>query len=133
MSNWRDNPRNYVKEYEKAVFPKLVFEECNKWWIPEGTKEGSITDAMDACLNNWYTKHTHAFDLFMDVNYFKNKMKPVTDYFDVDSYTEMETEIPYDMYSRTNMHNRLQLFPEDQGSFMKDVKNSCGGLRNQAM
>ena len=133
MSSWRDNPKNFTKEYEKAIFPTLVFDECNKWWVPEGTKSNHITKKMDACLNNWYTKHTHAFDLFMDINYFKEKKKPILEYFDLDSYTEMETQIPHDIFSRTKHHSRLNPDKQKQKDFMANVSSSYGGLRSQAL
>ena len=133
MSNWRDNPKNFTKDYEKAIFPKLVFEECNKWWVPASTEAKDITPAMNSCLNNWYSKHTTAFDLFMDINYFKNKKKGMTEYFDLDSYTEMETTMPHDMFRRTNAHSRLDTDEVKQTEFMKNVRSSYGGLRNQAL
>ena len=133
MSTWKDNPRNYTKQYEKAIFPSLVFEECNKWWIPAETKVEDASEGMKSCLNNWYNKHTSAFDLFMDVNYFKETKRDILDYFDLDSYTEMETEIPHDMYNRYNVHHRFNPDQENQKKFMKDVSSNYGGLRDQAL
>ena len=132
MSNWSDNPKNFLQEYQKAVIPKLVFDECRNWWLKPGTKGSDITAAMHSCLDNCHEKHIRAFDLFMDVTYFNYKKKDITEYIDLDAYTEMETKLGHDMFKR-GTHNKKLQETDDTKQFIKDVKNEFGSLRSHAL
>ena len=132
MSGWDDNPLNFRSKYANRIIPTLVFDECKKWWVPEGTAEGDATDGMKSCLNNWYDKHITAFDLYMSISYWKNVNKSIYEYVDIDDYTEMETQLGGDMYQKYNHVEKLRE-TNTQKEFFNDVKNEFGGLRSDAI
>ena len=87
---------------------------------------------MRECVDNCYEKHTKAFDLYMDVNYFKNRNKKLPEYIELEDYAEMETKLGNDMFSR--LHHKDKLYPSSNtDSFMKNVKNEYGNLRKEAI
>ena len=131
-TSWSDNPRNNTSQYEKFIFPKLIFKECNKICIPEGVTDTDASSTAKSWLNNWYAKHTTAFDTFMDVSYWRNKNKGVMDYFDLESYTEVETKLGDDMFHIAQHEGKLYR-PSNERSFMKDVKSQSGNLRADAL
>ena len=132
MSGWSENPYNRLKTFEKTIMPSLVFEECQKLCVPANTDASKVSSGMNACLESCYEKHVAAFDLFMEVNYFRHKNKKITDYFDIDHYTEMETKLGVDMYNRVNHKEKLQETPEMK-SFNNEVERECKNIRSQAM
>ena len=131
-TSWSDNPRKNTNQYEKFIFPKLIFKECHKICIPEGVAESDAGSAAQSWLNNWYNKHTTAFDTYMDVSYWRNKNKQVMDYFDLETYTEVETKLGDDMFHQAEHEGKLYK-PNNERTFMKDVQSQSGSLRANAL
>ena len=68
----------------------------------------------------------------MDISYFKNVKKGVSDYIDLETYTEVETQLGDDMFHGYKHHDKIyEPLPEKE--FMKDVKEEHRDLRSNAM
>ena len=44
MTSWSDNPRNFTKQYEKHIFPSLIYKECQNICLPAGVSEENASE-----------------------------------------------------------------------------------------